>query len=328
MRRKNNIAGSVIAIIVCIVVFLLFFRQRAPFGRNNTAFAVKENTEISKVVFFEGDRKLVLVKNREEEWIVERGNTAREEAVFSLLRILKEMKIKSPVASETFLDEIARKKIEPVRVNVYGGRRLRKSYFVYRTDSNIYGNIMKMRSSSKPYIMYVPGYEIDIGIYFTASRLFWQPFIVFNFLPSEIESIRVDNMTDSASSFKILCTGGNITLMSPDSRVITVYDSIKVRRYISYFTYIPFERWATELSPVKQAEIKSSEPLYRINVKKNNGISVQLTIWEKVNTSDDGYEVRDTDRVWAKTDENEEIFIMRYFDIDPVLKNISYFFGD
>ena len=33
--------------------------------------------------------------------------------------------------------------------------------------SNIYGNIMKMKSGSKPFIVYVPGFEGDIGSGFT-----------------------------------------------------------------------------------------------------------------------------------------------------------------
>jgi hypothetical protein len=34
----------------------------------------------------------------------------------------------------------------------------------------------------------------------------------------------------------------------------------------------------------------------------------------------------DSDRLLGKTDENDEFFIMRYFDIDPLIKNRSYFF--
>jgi hypothetical protein len=36
---------------------------------------------------------------------------------------------------------------------------------------------------------------------------------------------------------------------------------------------------------------------------------------------------KDSDRLWAKTDEKDDLFIMRYFDIDPLLKKKSYFFA-
>jgi hypothetical protein len=38
--------------------------------------------------------------------------------------------------------------------------------------------------------------------------------------------------------------------------------------------------------------------------------------------------MKDSDRVWAKTNQRDEIFIMRYFDLDPILKKRGYFFKD
>ena len=96
------------------------------------------------------------------------------------------MKIKSPVSAELFKSEITEKGIEPVRVKVYENRKLIKSFLVYKTSSNSYGNIMKIRERSKPFIVYVPGYDGDIGSAFTLNELFWQPYTVFNLLPSEI----------------------------------------------------------------------------------------------------------------------------------------------
>jgi hypothetical protein len=35
---------------------------------------------------------------------------------------------------------------------------------------------------------------------------------------------------------------------------------------------------------------------------------------------------KDSDRLIGKMEERDELFIMRYFDIDPLLKKRSYFF--
>ncbi|HOK26946.1 MAG TPA: hypothetical protein PLX87_10520 [Bacteroidales bacterium] len=325
MRRNNNLATYSAIILVCAAALFMLFRQRVPFGRGNTDFAVDGKTEITRVVFFEKDMKLVLSKNSENEWIAGKNVPARDEAVRFLIKVLKEMKVKSPVTSDTFTEEIVREKIEPVKVHVYERRRLRKSLFVYRTGSNMYGNIMKMRASSKPYIMFVPGYETDIGSYFTADPLFWQPFIIFNFMPSEIEEVVLQNYSDTSASFRIIHNNKNISLLTAGGIPAACCDTTKVRRYISYFTYIPFERWATELTGEKKEEIKSLVPLFRINLKTKEGQNVSLTIWQKSMTSDEGKEVVDNDRVWGKTGDIDEIFVMRYFDIDPVLKKISYF---
>ena len=121
-----------------------------------------------------------------------------------ILRILREVKIKSPVSSELFKSEITDKGILPVKIKVYEGRKLIKSYLVYKTSSNTYGNIMKMGERAKPFIVYVPGYDGDIGSAFTLSELFWQPYTVFNLLPSEIDSVKLENLADTSSSFLII----------------------------------------------------------------------------------------------------------------------------
>jgi len=321
---NNNLSRLILIFIICAAIIFLLFRQRSPFGKNNSAFSVDEKAEISKVVLYEKDNKLV-ISRKEDEWVIDNKYEARDEAVHFLIQILKDMRVKSPVNSDTFEEEITKHNIEPVRVNVYTGRRLRRSFFVYRTNSNKYGNIMKMKAFSKPFIMYIPGYEIDIGQYFTADKLFWQPFTVFDILPSEIAEIKVEHCHDTASSFYIIISEGNPSLFSGDGSSITGWDSLKVRRYVSYFTYIPFESIETGLTTEKKREITESKPDYRIGVKKTDGTAVELNIWQRKKLDDNGKEITDTDRVWAKIEGRDEILVMRYFDLDPVLKKLSYF---
>jgi hypothetical protein len=45
-------------------------------------------------------------------------------------------------------------------------------------------------------------------------------------------------------------------------------------------------------------------------------------------TSENGKKTKDSDRLFGKTQNNDELFIIRYFDIDPLLKKRSYFFPE
>jgi hypothetical protein len=180
----------------------------------------------------------------------------------------------------------------------------------------MYGNIMKLRVSSKPFIVYMPGYEDNIGSHFVVNELFWKPFAACKLLPSQIASVEVRNFLDSASSFTIENNKGVFMLKdSPLPR----QDSSRVKRYISYFVNVPFESWAFDLTTDEKRMIEASAPLYRITIKTTIGGELTLTIWERN---------RDTDRVWGKLDDGNGIFVMRYFDIDPVLKKKSWFVGN
>jgi hypothetical protein len=315
----------ILFIIIGVVVLFFLLKGRSPFGKGNTSFAVRPGTEVTTIDFFEGDKKLSLQKSG-VTWMVNKTSEARESAIKFILRTLKEIKIKSPVSSEIFRDEIISKKIIPVKVNVYERRKLVKSFFVYKTGSNIYGNIMKLKVSSKPFIVYIPGYEDNIGTYFSLNDLFWKPYSICNLLPSEIASVEFNNFNETDASFKISNTK-NVFSLSDLNGKLSGWDTLKVKRYITYFISIPFETWAFDLSQDDKKQIESQPPLYRLIITRTGGGNTGLTIWEKWNMNND-IRQRDTDRVWARMDGVGDIMIIRYFDIDPILKKKSYFFGD
>ncbi len=322
---KKTILRGAFAAVVLLLLLLLLFKNRSPFGKNNSSFASSPHTEITKIEFSEGGQRLSL-ENRDGKWLINGRNETRKSSILFILRVLKEMRIKSPVSPELFKSEITGKGIDPVRVKVFEKRKLLKTFLVYKTASNTYGNIMKIRERSKPFIVYVPGFEGDIGSGFSLNELYWQPYTVFNLLPSEIVSVDFENLTDTANSFSIF-NRKHIYSFTVGHRNITGWDSALVARYLSYFTWIPFESWALNMSEKERKEIESRQPLYRITVNTTDGKKTVLTLWEKL-MGENGSKTVDSDRLYGKTQNRDELFVIRYFDIDPLIKKKSYFFRE
>jgi hypothetical protein len=319
------ILRGIFVILALLAVLLVLYRDRLPFGGGNSSFACGRDREISRIEFLSSGKSLTLEK-KGESWYVNGEEEARKSGILFILRILREIEIKSPVSPAMFNSEITLKDKEPVKVRVWDGRKLVRSFLVYKTSSNIYGNIMKTRARSKPFIVYVPGYEGDIGSAFTLNELFWQPYTVFRQLPSEIESVIFENMEDTASSFEITRKNRQFILSSPGGE-LKGWDTVLVRRYLSYFAYIPFEKWAMDMEAGEKARIESQKPLYRITVTSPGGKETELTLWQKMKETESG-EIKDSDRLFGKTRSSVEFFIIRYFDIDPLLKKSSYFFRE
>jgi len=322
--NKIIIRGVLVSLAIGLVVLVLY-RSRFPFGRNNSSFAVVSQKEISKIELTEGGRKLSLVKVG-EVWLINGKHETRKSGILFLLRILMEIKIKSPVSAELFVSEITDKGIGPVRVKVYEKRKLVKSFLVYKTASNSYGNIMKMKERSKPFIVYIPGYEGNVGSCFTLNELFWQPYTVFNYLPSEIEYINLENLSDTSSSFSISSQNHHFTLSDMHAE-LKGWDTAMIIRYLSYFTRIPFEKWAFEMGEESMKMIENQQPFIKITVNTTAGKKTILTLWEKMADGQDE-KTKDSDRLLGRTQADEDFFIMRYFDIDPLLKKRSYFFPE
>jgi len=313
----------IIGTVILVLLILLLLRNRSPFGKSNSSFASEPKNEITKIEFSQGGQRLTLEKVG-ESWILNGKTETRKSGILFIIRVLKEIRIKSPVSPELFESEINAKNIEPVKVKVFEKRKLINSFFVYKTFSNVYGNIMKMGAGSKPFIVYMPGFEGDIGSGFTLNELFWQPYMVFNLLPSEISSVVFENLADTVNSFTILNNKGHYSL-SDRTNIISGWDTAFVTRYLSYFTRITFESWAPDLDEKAKETIELSQPLYRITVTSKSGSKTTLSLWEKM-AGEEGSQKKDSDRLFGKTESHDDLFVIRYFDIDPLLKKRSYFF--
>jgi len=316
---------NLIFIVAAGVLLLFLLKTRSPFGKSNSSFASEPQKEITGIEFSERGKKLSLLK-KGEVWFVNGTNETRKSGIQFILRVLEEIKIKSPVSEGLFKSEIIDKKIIPVKVKVFEKRKLLSTFFVYKTRSNSYGNIMKIKERSKPFIVYIPGYEGDIGSAFTLNELFWQPYTIFNLMPSEIADVNFENLSDTASSFSIINKSHHL-MLSCGKMNITGWDSTLVTRYLSYFTRIPFESWAFEIGDEEKRKIEAQQPQYILTVKTLDGRNTVLRLWERM-TGEEGAKIKDTDRLLGKTENNKEFFIIKYFDIDPLLKKRRYFFHE
>jgi hypothetical protein len=86
---------------------------------------------------------------------------------------------------------------------------------------------------------------------------------------------------------------------------------------------VPFESWAFDISEAEQKAIENETPVYRISVAGTLGRKTVLTLWSMKSGKE-----TDSDRLLGKTDERDNLFIIRYFDIDPLIKKKEYFFGN
>jgi hypothetical protein len=317
----RNIVLSVALVIALTVVLLTV--NRTPFGRSESSFACQPVKGITRIELVCNNEKLELQKEG-TGWLVYGSQEVRKSAISFIISILTEMRIKSPISRELFEREISEKNVEPVRVRVYENKRVLSSFLVYKTGSNVYGNIMKLNHRTKPFITYLPGFEGDIGSVFNTDKRFWQPYTVFNLRPSEISSVTLQNFSEPGSSFAVTASG-NKYILSWNGETLTGWDTARVKRYLSYFTWIPFENWVFDLTEEQKAGILSTDPAYEITVKRTDGAEIYLTLLER-NSAASG--VKDSDRLWGRTGESKELFIIRYFDIDPVLKKRAYFFTE
>jgi hypothetical protein len=80
------------------LLLLILFKSRSPFGKSNSSFASEPQKEITKIEFSEGERKLTLEK-KSENWLINGKVETRISSIQFIIRILQEIRIKSPVSA-------------------------------------------------------------------------------------------------------------------------------------------------------------------------------------------------------------------------------------
>lgn len=314
----------VLVSLVLLITVVLVFRVRTPFGKSNSNFAISWTDEIASIEIKEGDRTLLL--NRDAgEWFVNNTFKARSSAIDFILKTIEAIEIKSPVSELLFDDLCNNSDCDPVLVTIRGKRRT-ITYFIYRSSDSSYETIMRRTLKSKPFFVSLPGYDYDPGSHFISDERFWMPYHIFNLNPDKIKSIKLGYKDPVMDDISIRVDIDRVELLvkgKPETRA----KQEKLRRYISYFTFVPFETWVFDLDIKMKSELLRTEPEIEFIVVLEDDMQLIIRLWNKSILTPEGI-MPDTDRLYGTLNGGSEIFVAKYFDLDPLIKTVEYFISD
>ncbi len=307
----------IIAVIVLItgagIIYLT--KMGTPFGKDDSGFAIEKVNKVTKIVLTSEQGKVELTKIP-EGWQVNKRFMAREGSVEFLLQVLSRLKIKSPVSDEKFLKETKTITENVVFIEVFEQLRRIKSFSLYKVNSNSYANYARTREGANPYVLYIPGFNKPVGSFFVTKEKFWKPYIIFNYRPGMIKAVKMDYPDSPEKSFRIVKTVETRYKLLQDGREVSVFDTLAIERYISYFRNIRFYRWELEIDNVEIDSVISTTPEFILTVTDSTGEHNTIKTYSKTPSHNE---------VFVKQNDEKELSVARYFDLDPVIKEIKYF---
>lgn len=315
--------------IIKIIFFLLLFVAAVVFISRAChdqvpEFAVK-NPEKIKRITFKSNRGIVKLEKAGDKWMLNGTEEARMEAVKAILKTLTNIEVKSPVSQNSFTEIISEKEIEVVEVNVSGSILPLKKYFVYKVSSNPYGNIITEGGKNNPFIMHLPGYGGDISIFYTTQINYWKPHIIFQYNINDIFSIELENVKEPQNSFKIYRNeSGGYVLESLDTKEkVKDVEPERITRYLSYFRRIRFEKFLDPDVEIYRDSITKAPALYTLKLRDVNNDEKVISIFPVY--LDEESKEPDSNVAYASISWENELILVKYFALDPVLKNLDYF---
>jgi len=320
--RKHSLLLT--AIFVLLITIIIVFRERSPFGSRNSDFAIDWTEEIRSIEIIEEDISLELTRAG-DRWMVNETFAARSSAIDFIMQTIENIEIKSPV-SDALFDELINKNNIRATELIIRGKSKSDSYYIYPSHDSAYPSIMRRSLKSKPFFVTIPAYDFDPGRHFVTDEKFWMPFHIFKLNPAVISRITVSYRDPAIEDFLIAVEEENIYLQVEGNKISEAKPE-KLQRYISYFTYVPFETWAFDMDESLRNELLSTEPEINIELELGNGNTLNTRLWNKLLGTEEGT-IPDTDRLYGTLNGGRDFFIAKYFDLDPLIKTAEYFISD
>jgi len=311
--------GRWLILLLAGALLLILIRQE----RNRIPdFSIRKPEKVTKIVLAGTTQAVVLVK-KNKVWTFADGNPVREYLPETFLKVMHRIRIKSPATKKDLEMARADTAVEKVTVRFRGWFLPVRKFIVYTSVHNLYGNLMTEREKKEAYVCYLPGNKGNLGDWFNTTLSFWKPHLLLAFTPTDITMVELIPADHTDQSFRLTQKNpGSFVLTNPISgdtleKVIVE----KASRYFSYFYRIPFLRYETGLDRSALDSLQKVPPLYIIKVSSHNQPDRKLRILPLLNP--DGK--TDTNLALALINGEDYPVIIRYFDLDPVLKERNYF---
>ncbi|MCF6366223.1 MAG: DUF4340 domain-containing protein [Bacteroidales bacterium] len=270
-------------------------------------------------------QKSITIKRKEntDDWFINDKYEAEKKVIKKLFQAFTEVKINKPVPKEK-IDSVKNVLIKSGKtITVYdNNNEIIKEWHIADFEKAAEGTYIISDFKELPYIVSIPGLEKDLNRRYNLHPLYWINPEIFSYKPHEITEIEIKYSDKSKTSYKIEINNQTSKLYSySEQKYLDNIKNNKIGSYLSYFMNVKFSDFNV-LSKQESDSLKNINANFTITVKDiYNGTKTVELYKIKLNSEIDEY---DFNKLYAIIN-NEDIVIVKYYDIDLILKDINYF---
>jgi hypothetical protein len=150
-----------------------------------------------------------------------------------------------------------------------------------------------------------------------------------HYLPEQIQSVTLQNIREPASTFHLARSAGDgfemSTGMVPGSWFEP--DPARLQQYLGYFYGLRFQAY---VDPGENTSMKyeyGNEPDFVLEVSNGAGHRTSLSLFPVFTVDAEGNKKMDLNVLYARIGDGDEMVVLKYLEIDPLLKDPGYFQG-
>jgi len=323
MIIMNNIKILLLLLLLCIIAYFVIHAPTLLMSEKK--FGGIEQDEIDVIEIKRDLIQTELKKNADGLWYVNE-KTTNIELVENLLYALSHQQADFPIPMSMTKQAIDKLNQQGFAIRVFSKKSKKLDFKICLIDTLCVGLV---KNKKQPYALSIPGYNDKTIDYVSANESFYFNNNIFKYLPSEIESVTVENITKPNESFTVFQNQrGQLMLYSVESKnFMNNFIEDKARKYLSYFNGVEYTK-ILEISQNERMHILNLEPTHKLTLKTNK-TKISLTIIPiPLDSPVERYgknQLYDTDNFYLLMNDNQDIAIAKWINFDILLKGLSDF---
>ena len=323
--KKNLIGLAILLVLGAIALFVYQQRGTGTIKPELHNFAVKDTATVTRIFLADKSGQTILLERQnEKEGTVNKTHKARKDAIDILLKTIKRVEMKAPVA-KTAHDNIVRLLAgKSTKVEIYTGDEKVKTYYVGDATQDNQGTYMLIEGSSTPFVCHIPGFVGYLSSRYMTRILEWRDSEIFSYSLPQIAELKVEFHQEPEKSFRITHSKNRVVQLFKNSQkeeLVTNMDTVFVKRYLLNYGNIRFEG----IQPYDVARVDSivnSPPYFTISVTDRNGETTSVTSF-RILADPDRLDVDENTLKWdldrmhgIMNGDDSEVLLIQYFSFD------------
>ncbi|MFI5150063.1 MAG: hypothetical protein ACHQRM_10045 [Bacteroidia bacterium] len=336
--KKNGIALLIVVLLGGIAFWLVKKNGNTTVAKELRDFPISDTAAITRIFMADKSNHTVTLKKiKTGEWTVNDKWKARNDGIFNLLFVMKNLAIKSLVGAPAVENVIKNLASGATKVEVYNGDKLVKVYYVGGATPDDEGTYMLLSdpetklNSTRPFVMFIEGQTRYLSPVYSTNEKEWRDRSAFSYFPPDVRSVRLDFIQAPGHSFELQQPEPNHfnVLDLKTNSPMPGLDTLNARQYVSYLMGMGFESFIDEIPAARKDSILTSTPLYVMTITDKNKQRTELQFFgmephrEEVDAQGRP-EKYDLDRMYTLINKKEFV-ITQYYVFGKVLTDIEYF---
>lgn len=181
---------QIIIIIILLVILITGWirnQQYEIIRDDKRNFSISDTLKIDKITIQNRNLEKIQLTRNKTYWNLNDSLIANKYSVNLLLKTIKEMRVKTPIARSALDNVIKRMAVQNIKVIFYYKQKQIKTIYIGGETADQLGTFMMIEGAKEPYVVHIPGFNGYLSSRFSCKEELWLSKLIFHNINGEAD---------------------------------------------------------------------------------------------------------------------------------------------